>query len=110
MKFVNLTPHVIRVRTAGGDVEIPASGTVARCAVNSASEIRETEFGPVRFSRTTFGAAEGIPAPEDGTVFITSMIVAQSAGRADVVSPDSGRDAIRQDGQVFAVLGFQTFA
>lgn len=109
VKFVNLTPHVIRVRTAAGDVAIPPSGTVAHCTANSAAEIRETEIGPVRFSRTIFGAAEGIPAPEDGTIFIASTIAAQSARRPDVVSPDSGRDAIRVDGQVFAVLGFQTF-
>jgi hypothetical protein len=38
-------------------------------------------------------------------VYITSMLVAQAAKRPDVLSPDSGSAAIRENGQVVAVLG-----
>jgi len=34
------------------------------------------------------------------------MVLAQCKDRSDVVAPDTGKDAIRKDGQIVAVRGF----
>jgi len=107
MEFVNLTPHSITVRMVmKAEVIISASGSLARCTVTS-TKVGELDGVPV--FQQTFGDPIGIPSPIEGTIYITSTVVAQAAKRRDVVSPDTGPTAIRQDGQVIAVRGFQTF-
>ena len=108
--FVNLTPHSIWV-TIHPDflddrgIEYPASGQVARMAVNRAEG---PLCGPHRMVQQSFGAVEGLPDPVDGVVYIVSgMVLSELAGsRPDVVSPDTGPDAIRENGQIKAVRGF----
>ena len=108
--FVNLTPHSIFV-TIHPDflddrgLEYPASGMVARvAAVRSVA----ADLGPHRVMRQSFGAVEGLPAPVEGTVYIVSALVlsALAGSRPDVVAPDTGPDAIRENGQVKSVRGF----
>ena len=108
--FINLTPHSIWV-TIHPDflddrgLEYPASGMVARvAAVRSVA----ADLGPHRVMRQSFGAVEGLPAPVEGTVYIVSALVlsALEGSRPDVVSPDTGPDAIRENGQIVAVRGF----
>ena len=107
MKFVNLMPHAANLVTAdGAEIVIPPSGTVARCAVDATHEV----IDGVRFARTIYGEASGVPDPQPDTIFIVSMLVAQQLKRPDVVSPDGGRDAVRNDaGQIVAVRGFCRF-
>ena len=103
MKFINLTPHDLTVEGLG---VIPASGSVARVSVNS------TDVGTVagvRLRAQLKGQTTGIPAPVDGVVFIVSGMVLDALGgarRGDVVAPDTGADAIRENGQIVAVRGF----
>ena len=107
--MINLTPHVIVVRLNGRDIIIPPSGQIARVAT-SAELVAEVDGIPVY--RTVFGQLEGLPEPTDGIVLITSTIVAQAAarlGRTDVVSPDTGPTAVREDGRIVAVTRLQTF-
>lgn len=114
MQFINLTPHTIntQVTLRDGTIEyraFPASGQVARCTPGYEDV---GVFGGVPVVRSTFGPVEGLPEPEPeaGIVYITSTIVAQQANRADVVSPDTGPSAIRNEkGQVVAVVRFQSF-
>lgn len=96
-KIVNLTPHVIRL-TDGREFE---SAGLARVS----STHSPFEDG---VCRVTFGAIQGLPAPEEGTLFVVSALVAQAARRSDVVSPATGHpDAVRDEkGQVKAVPGF----
>jgi hypothetical protein len=51
---------------------------------------------------------EGLPDPVAGVVYIVSgRVLSELAGsRPDVVSPDTGPDAIRENGQIKAVRGF----
>jgi hypothetical protein len=103
----NLTPHEIRVVGREDEYIIfPPSGEVAR--VSSTSEnVGEVDGIPI--SVTTFGDLSGLPAPEDGVVYLVSLLVRQAAqgvGRIDVVSPDTGPTALRENGQVVAVRGF----
>jgi hypothetical protein len=103
MKFVNLTPHDLTVEGMG---VIPASGSVARVSVNSTDV---GSVGGVRLRAQLKGQTTGIPAPVDGVVFIVSGMVLDALGgvrRGDVVAPDTGADAIRENGQIVAVRGF----
>jgi hypothetical protein len=103
MKFVNLTPHALTVEGLG---VIPASGTVARVSV--AQRDMGTRGG-VRLRQSVKGMVEGIPAPAEGVTYIVSgMVLDALAGSrlADVVAPDTGADAIRENGQIVAVRGF----
>lgn len=111
MELVNLTPHPISLADAAGEISatFPPSGEVARIST-SQEVVMQLSGAEVR--RTVFGALEGLPAPQEGVVYLASSLVAQQAakeGRVDVVAPDTGPTAIRKDGQVVAVRGFQSF-
>lgn len=108
MKVVNLTPHTVTVRNEAGDRLFAPSGQVARVATHSAKVV---EFDGIPVYEQTFGDIEGLPDPEEGTIFIVSMVVREAAkkiGRDDVVSPDtSPQGAIRDEqGRIIAVRGF----
>jgi hypothetical protein len=109
-KFVNCTPHALTVVGLG---VLPASGMVARVAT-----VREAQPGflmqaspcefRVRLVRQAFGQVEGLPAPAPDTVYVVSgMVLSALAGsRLDAVAPDTGADAVRENGQIVAVRGF----
>ncbi len=118
-KLVNLTPHQINFITSynieiGQDElgtpeyvteerihSIEPSGTVARCRVerqNVDSFILE-DIGDwditIPITKTRFGEVEGLPAPEKGTIYIVSNLVAQAVPeREDVFFPD---DVVRDE-------------
>ncbi|RME25645.1 MAG: hypothetical protein D6800_07370, partial [Candidatus Zixiibacteriota bacterium] len=51
------------------------------------------------------GDVEGLPDPQDGTVYlVSSMVLSAVRGRRDVVAPDTGPTAIRDEtGRITAV-------
>jgi hypothetical protein len=101
MKLVNCTPHAL---TVDGVILAP-SGIVPRCATVR-SEV--PFWGGHRLVRQTFGEVTGLPAPAPETVYIVSGMVlsALSGARDDVVAPDTGADALRENGQIVGVRGF----
>lgn len=106
MNIINLTPHPIVVRNSQGeDVTFTPSGSIARVSVST--ETLEPVAG-FRLNRQVFGAVENLPAPQEGVMYIVSaLVLGQCAGRTDVVAPDTGRDAIRNEkGHIVSVLGF----
>jgi len=110
VKFVNLTPHAIIIRK-DGELHIPPSGEVARVTVKS-KEVAEIENIPVVEQR--YGEIQGLPKPQESTVYIVPTIVllalkAKNIKRDDVVAPDtSPASAIRNEaGQIIAVRRFQ---
>lgn len=109
ISVVNLTPHEVCVANADGNIVAcyAPSGVAARCAI---SQETVGSVGGVPVRRTVFGDVQGIPEQRDGVVYITSTLVAQNALRSDVISPDTGPTAVRENGQVVAVRGFQAFA
>ena len=111
MKLVNLTPHTITIRTADSTITVPPSGTVARCAVASAvAQYINVDGVEVAVNATHFGDIVNLPDPADDTIYITSTLIAQRAQRADVLAPDTGASAIRNDaGQIVAVTAMQKF-
>lgn len=100
VNLVNLTPHPVVLRPeGGGSVTIAPSGAVCRAR-------EEREFvGHVSIAgvgvpvyRIAYGAPEGLPAPEPGTIYVVSALAAQAirAHRPDrddvVVVSDPVRD------------------
>lgn len=110
MKFVNCTPHAIKVVGLG---TLPASGIVPRCATVRTTlddivvQTEPARFG-VRLVRQTMGEVEGLPDATPDTILIVSgmVLAALNGARPDVVAPDTGADAVRENGQIVAVRGF----
>ena len=117
-KLVNLTPHqinfVLPCHIEAGEDELGTpvyvteekiyslapSGTIARCRVERKeidSIIAEIDDWGITIPITSakFGEVEGLPEPEDGTVYIVSNLVAQAVPhRDDVFFPD---DVVRDE-------------
>jgi type VI secretion system secreted protein VgrG len=92
-EIVNLTPHPLNLRSVDGEViTVPPSGTVARVA-----ETREQlgQLAGLSVTRASYGAVEGLPAPEAGKIFVVSALVLVAVpGRPDVFAPGPAiRDA-----------------
>lgn len=107
--LINVTPHSITILAADRTVllTLPPSGQVARCAVTRAP-VGAIEVAGVTIpvSSTTFGALEGLPDPQEGVVYICSLVAHQAAvaaGRTDTVSP--GELVRGEGGQPLGCLG-----
>jgi len=102
MNFINCTPHALTVEGLG---TLPASGILPRCAT-----LRSVapSLGGIRVTSQTMGEVTGLPGQAPDTVYIVSGMVlsALNGTRPDVVAPDTGPDAIRENGQIVAVRGF----
>ena len=100
--IVNLTPHAI---TIDGFGTFESQG-LAR--VQAIREVADNTQNGIRVIKQSFGEVEGLPAPQEGTIYIVSGMVlsALQGSRADVFAPDTGADAIRNDkGHIIAVRG-----
>ena len=101
MKFINCTPHALTIEGLG---TLTPSGVIPRCAtLRSEPAI----VGGVRVVTQTLGDVTGLPDPVDGVALIVSALVlsALKGTRTDVYAPDTGADAIRENGQIVAVRG-----
>lgn len=105
-KLINLTPHAIVIRVGENDLNLPPSGQVARVGVRQVADGSIlTEAGEIALYRSEYGEVEGLPAPEAGVVYVVSGLVAgRCVERSDVWGPDTGPTAIREGGQVKAVI------
>lgn len=108
MNFINCTPHAITIClpewVGGNQTTYPPSGAVPRCATVR-TEVALT--GPYRTVKQTLGAVTGLPDAVPGVALIVSAMVLAALGgtRPDVFAPDTGPDAIRENGQIVAVRG-----
>ena len=104
--FMNLTPHSLNVLDAQGVEHVfPQAGNPVRVAA-TVEDLEPVEG--FRVSSQSFGEVENLPAQQDGVTYIVSAIVlaALKGSRSDVVAPDTGPTAVRENGQVKAVRGF----
>lgn len=101
MKFKNLTSHSICEVTTGQT--IPPSGVVARV---KSSTVKVGEHASAPIYTSTFGEVEGLPEPEEGTIYIVSALTLNAiVDRVDVVAPGNlQRD---QDGNPIGCIGFR---
>ena len=105
---VNLTQHPIRVIGESGVIIIPPSGKTARLKTTS------SHHGTVQGMEVSLSGDTGVlnePERVEGTVYITSSVVAKSLRRDDVLSPDTTDGGVLRDGDgnVFAVTRLQCF-
>ena len=101
MKLINLTPHTITIHNGEGETtQIAPSGIVARVA----AEKKETGcIDGIPVFKTAFGEIQDLPEAKEGVIYITSLLVAQAAKRADVFSPG---ELLRDEaGQPIGCLG-----
>ena len=126
MRLINLTPHEVVVEADGVRCTFPSEGNarvavtqsphgsvcVDQCFTIQGGDGRSMANIPL-FSNL-YGAIEGLPEPQPNVLYIVSLMVinalrAESPDgliRGDVISPDSGPTAIRENGKIIAVRGF----
>lgn len=108
MQIVNLTPHTIKVVNSDNQIirEYVSQG-VAR--VSTTSEVVD-EIDGISVVRTKFGEVQGLPNPDGESVFMVSMVVGQAvSGRSDVICPDTGPTAYRENGLIVGVRQFARY-
>jgi hypothetical protein len=103
MKFVNLTPDVIRLETEFGVIKIESSG-YARTSiiVEDLDPIDDPLMGYIMRKRIKHGPVEGLPGPENGTIYIVLRSTKQHiSNRSDCLVPEYELFPIRdEDGNV----------
>lgn len=105
----NLTPHDVIIYNDDGEIiaHYPPEGSVARA---QQSMIPYGEVNGIVVTKTTFGATENLPAPEDGVFLIVSQITA-SAAKAEGRSVDDlllTSDTVRDE--TGKIIGCRKFA
>lgn len=103
MKFINLTPHQIKVLDAEGNVDTIIESTgEARC---EQIDGEPKQVGGFTVKPRSYGNVTGLPAPDpQGAIFIVSQIVAQACpDRYDLVWPG---DVKRENGNIIGCYNF----
>jgi hypothetical protein len=114
MKLINLTQHDIVVYDQSNNevLRVPPSGVVAR--VQSTEELVGYMNGIPLF-RALYGEVQGLPEPQENTVYIVSQLVLQALKekgiqRTDVMAPNTNpgpNGAVRdQQGRIVGVRSF----
>lgn len=109
MEFCNLTPHAINLIGPGGEGrEIPPSGVTPRVPIRR-EDVGTIDGIPVRRTRLDVEAADPVPPPRPGTVYIVARVVAEAhPDRGDMLFPD---ELIRDGkGRVVGCLALGTVA
>lgn len=108
MKLVNLTPHVLNILTPDGNLSLPPAGESARVQmVGQELQPIVTDGITVPVSAQVAGDIIGLPDPQPDTIYVVSMLVAQTARRPDVLSP--GRLVRDNAGQPAGCIGLSAF-
>lgn len=104
-EVVNLNKHAIVLRLPNGeDVVFPPSGVV--CSV-TVKQVKVKEIGGVAIMQNEYSEVSGVPEPQEDTVYIVNaMVQSRLEDREDCIAPDTGSSAIRENGQVKAVIRF----
>ena len=103
--LVNLTPHEIVLMSGGRKRIFPPDGYVARVEMEYTEEapVEDHTGEPLPLVSGRLGRVHILP-PTDNCIFIVSAMVAQALpDRQDVVCPDTGPTAVRENGQIKAV-------
>jgi hypothetical protein len=96
MILKNYTPHNVVVFSSSGDIiaTFPSEG-VARLEEYDVDAGNLTVEIPL--TRKTYSDVIGIPSPVEGTVYIVSKMVLDESDRTDLVAPDTGSGAVRNE-------------
>lgn len=106
MKFINLTPHNIRIQKEDGRIwTLPPSGHEVRIEETFMTAGR---IDGIAIHWAQMGSIQDLPPPQEETLYVTSKLVAQRAARRDVYSP--GPLIRDEQGQSIACQGLQRHA
>jgi hypothetical protein len=120
MPIVNLTPHKIVILAEDGKTKhelepvVPAArvatsekslgsyddGDWTTCEANDPAWL-------IPLKKVVYdGEVENLPEPSPGRIYVVSgQVLARVHDRPDVFAPDTGKSAIRENGQIVAVRG-----
>jgi hypothetical protein len=106
--LVNLTPHPVVIRINGHDVTVPPVKPAARVSTTEGIVgVISYEGFEIPLVESGYGNIIDLPDPKEGVFYIVSLVVAQRAvatGRLDVLAPDTGPTAVRdENGKIVAV-------
>ncbi len=102
MPIINLTELPIRLADESGEVYKTFKPGADCLTIQTQGE--EVEIGGVPVDVTQVTSIEGLPEPEEGTYYIVPQPVAKILNRTDLVTPDTGPSAIRdENGKIYAV-------
>jgi len=103
-KIINCTPHTINVVVEGTESVFPASGIIPRVSV---FETEAEMLGDFPCVTTKTGAVKELPEFTEGVFLIVSGMVFAASNRTDLIAPDTGSTAIRNEkGHIVAVTRF----
>lgn len=103
----NLTPHAVTIMREGQEaLSIPSEG-LARVAVSLAPC---GELDGIPTVAQTFGAIEGLPAPEDGVFYIVSALIVSAARAEGRTTSDLLTPADQVRGEAGQVIGCRALA
>jgi hypothetical protein len=103
MKFVNLTPHTVNLINPSTEVKLasfPSEGSVRVGTENNYHVKNGVPIGTVQFTEL-----EGLPEPQENTMYILSLIAfnaAKEKGRKDICFP-SGQMFRNEQGQIIGM-------
>lgn len=103
--ILNYTPHPVTVQTSEGKKTYPPTGEVPRVNFEESSA-GEIDGVPLKVRKP--GKATGLPPKKPGTYYIvSSLILSAVPDREDLIAPDTGKSALRDEsGRIQAVKGF----
>lgn len=109
MNLKNFTPHDVNIVRGDETLTIPSACGIDRPGCSETREVVQkiqVDGLDVPVNRTVLGEVEGLPEPEEGTLYIVSRVVAEAAsGRDDLIIPD---DTIRDEAG--RIVGCRAFA
>ena len=91
VNLVNLTPHPLNIHTTDGEVV-----TLPKCEKPARVDVINKFEGEIRVDdgdsyiplyMQIIKEYVNLPEPQEGTIYIVSLVVRQAANRADVMSP-----------------------
>jgi len=108
MDFINLTPHTINVQVGGINYPIPTAGDCRVTVKQVKNKVLKFHGEDIPVMTNEYGSVTGLPEPKEDTIYIVSLMAlnALCGTRPDVIAPDSGLSAIRENGQIVAVRQF----
>lgn len=109
MRFVNLTDdRVINVQLTDGSIKSVIRPKNVKPARIISHQETVYEYDGVEMKRTVIDEIADLPPPVEGTIYITSYLVAVYAKRPDVVCPNQyPKESVRRNGETVLVRSLQ---
>ncbi len=102
MPIINLMNQTVRLADENDEVYATFDPDDASLHLETTGDEQIVDGVPIDVTRIV--SVGGLPAPQEGTFYIVPQPVAHASNRPDLVTPDTGPGAIRdENGAVYAV-------